>query len=80
MRTRIQKWGRSLAVRIPKAAAEIAGLTRGSEVHLESAQGCLTIRTGRAKKYTLAQLLKGVTRKNRHREFDWGPPVGREVW
>jgi antitoxin component of MazEF toxin-antitoxin module len=32
------------------------------------------------KKYTLAQLLAGVTSKNLHGEIDFGPPVGREAW
>ena len=33
-----------------------------------------------AKKYSLAQLLAGVTPENIHAEVDFGPPVGKEVW
>ena len=33
----------------------------------------------RKRKYTLAQLLKGVTEENKHRAVDWGAPVGKEV-
>ena len=32
------------------------------------------------RKLSLAQMLKGVTKKNRPGEIDWGAPVGREVW
>jgi len=32
------------------------------------------------KKYSLAQLLAGVTPENLHAEVDFGSPVGREVW
>jgi antitoxin component of MazEF toxin-antitoxin module len=28
---------------------------------------------------TLAQLLNKITNANRHREFDWGRPVGNEI-
>lgn len=31
-------------------------------------------------RYRLEDLLKQVTKRNRHPEIDWGPPVGREVW
>jgi len=82
MNARIQKWGNSLALRIPKAAAEDAGLVEGSEVDLRAVKGGLVVRPLRIKKktYTLASLLKGVRKDNLHKEVDWGPPMGREVW
>ncbi len=33
-----------------------------------------------AKKYNLEELVKGITKKNRYKETDWGSPVGNEVW
>jgi antitoxin MazE len=81
MNARIQKWGNSLAVRIPKAAAEDAGLIEGSEVDLRAVKGGIVVRPLRKKKsYTLAYLLKGVRKDNLHKEVDWGRPMGREVW
>lgn len=81
MNTRIQKWGNSLAVRIPKAAATEAGLAQGTEVDLRATKEGLVIRVRRKKKvYTLKELLKGVTPRKVFPEVDWGPPVGREVW
>jgi antitoxin component of MazEF toxin-antitoxin module len=38
------------------------------------------VRQARPRKYTLEQLLAGVTSENLHPEFDTGPPVGREVF
>jgi hypothetical protein len=32
------------------------------------------------RKYSLEELLAGMTDDNRHPEFDWGKPVGKEVW
>lgn len=77
--SKIQKWGNSLAVRIPKAFAEEAGLDENTNVDISVEGKTIIIRPAR-KKYTLAELLKGVTKANRHGEVDWGPPVGKEVW
>ena len=34
----------------------------------------------RKRRYTLDELVAGITPENRHEEIDWGPPVGNEVW
>ena len=38
MLTKVQKWGNSLALRIPNALAEEAGLEAGSEVELRMSE------------------------------------------
>lgn len=80
MQTKIQKWGNSLGLRIPKAFAEEAGVQAGSQVELSVENGVLTMRPSRRKKYGLQELLRRVTAKNLHDEVDTGTPVGREVW
>lgn len=80
MQTKIQKWGNSLGLRIPKAFAEEAGVEAGSQVELSVENGVLTMRPSRRKKYRLQELLRRVTAKNLHEEVDTGTPVGREVW
>ena len=35
---------------------------------------------GTRRKYSLNELVSGITGKNRHREVDWGKPGGKEVW
>jgi len=80
MQTRIQKWGNSLGLRIPKAFAEEAGVQAGSEVDLSVEDGDLIIRPTRLPKYELRILLRRVTAKNVHDEVETGEPVGREVW
>jgi antitoxin MazE len=32
------------------------------------------------RRYSLAQLMAGITEKNRHEEVDWGPARGNEEW
>lgn len=79
MRTRVQKWGNSLAVRIPKPFAEGAGLRPSSEVEVSLEEGAVRLSPVR-RRWKLKQLLSGVTRKNIHREVDAGPARGREAW
>jgi len=80
MRTRVQKWGNSLALRIPKSFAAEAGLHKEGPVDISLADGKLVIRPLAGPKLTLKELLAGVTKENRHREIDTGHAVGKEVW
>jgi antitoxin MazE len=80
MKTRVQKWGNSLAVRIPKSFAEDAGLDADTAVDLRLVKGALVVRPLRRGPVTLAQLLRRVTDENLPGEWDTGTPVGKEVW
>ena len=80
MVTKIQKWGNSLAVRIPKALAEEAGLEQGKPVDVLCVDGELRIRKRRRKRYDLDELLASVPDDYDEGEWDTGPPVGNEVW
>ena len=77
MRTRIGKWGHSLAVRIPKAFAEELGLKRGAEVDISAAKGRLIISVPG---HIMENLVKEITPDNRHGATDWGTAAGRELW
>lgn len=81
MRTRIQKWGNSLALRIPKSFADEVRLKQGSLVEVSLADGKLLISPVKEEEtITLEQLLAGVTEENLHSEIDAGGAVGNEVW
>ena len=80
MQTRIQKWGNSLGLRIPKSFAKQAGVEAGSEVDLSVEGSDLVVRSKRHPRYQLAELLRGVTARNLHKEIDTGPPMGGEAW
>ena len=79
MRIRVQKWGHSLAVRIPKSLAAEARLYDNTVVDLAVVAGKLIV-APQPERVSLEQLLAGVTRANRHHEIDFGGPVGEEVW
>jgi len=80
MRTRIQKWGNSLALRIPKSFATEVGLHRETSVEISLADGKLVITPVAKPKLTLKQLLAKVTKENLHHEVDTGPAIGNETW
>jgi antitoxin MazE len=80
MKTRVQKWGNSLALRIPKSFATEAGLRANDDVELSLVEGSLVVKPVRPPAPTLAELLRGVTDDNLPGEWDTGPAVGKEVW
>jgi antitoxin MazE len=85
MTTTIQKWGNSLGIRIPKQMAENANLSDGDAISIRESNGKITIEATKKKKLTytridLDKMLAKITKKNRHPEFDWGPPQGKEIW
>lgn len=80
MQTKIQKWGNSLAVRIPKPYVKEAHLAYGTTVNISVADGKVVIDPHTEPVYTLKDLLSGVNKRNMHSEIDTGAAVGREVW
>jgi len=80
MRTTIEKWGNSLAIRIPQELADKIGLEVGNEVELRVVNGELRIRKRCRKRYDLDALLASVPDDFEPEEWDTGPPVGNEVW
>jgi len=80
MITRAQKWGNSLALRIPKPLAIEIGLDRNSPVEVSLVDGHLVITPVVEPVPTLEHLLAQVTEDNLHDEIQTGPAVGREVW
>jgi antitoxin MazE len=78
MLARIQKWGNSLALRIPSAFADELGLAENSPVNLSLKEGGLVVTAAAGEKWSLDELLSRVTEDNRHREWETGAPEGSE--
>ncbi len=75
----VQKWGNSLAIRLPKRLAEQLSLTRGSRVTFSVDGERLILEREADPAITLEALLLRCTPENRHEPVDWGAPVGREI-
>ena len=80
MKTRIQKWGNSLALRIPKSFANEVGFQKETSVEISLADGKLVITPVAKPKLTLKELLSKITPENLHHEVDTGATVGNETW
>ena len=80
MKTRVQKWGNSLALRIPKSFADEVGLQKETDVEVSLADGKIVVARLAKPKLTLEQLLSKVTKDNLQDEVDTGSAVGNETW
>lgn len=78
MQAKVQRWGNSLALRLPKAVAEQVGIREGSSIDLEVRSGMLTLRARH--QYRLQDLLAQIRPGNRHAEVSFGSRKGREEW
>ena len=80
MRARVQRWGNSLALRIPSAFAVETTIEQGSEVELTLEDGRLVVTPVAEPGFSLDSLLADVTPENLHAEVDSGAAEGVEAW
>ena len=80
MQAQVKKWGNSQGIRLPKEVLKSAGISVDEILDVTVANGVITlVKTfrhksleERAAEFDGKLMLDG--------EFDWGEPVGREVW
>ncbi len=81
MLAKVQKWGNSLALRLPKGLADEIDVRLDSPVEIKVKGGSIVIEPVREKKkFDLDELLAGVKSESLHEEIDSGNPVGKEIW
>jgi antitoxin MazE len=79
MKATIQKWGNSLAIRIPKNITEDAKVSEGSNIDIVVENGNIVLSPGK-KELSLKELLKNITLENIHSEIPTGGQTGGEIW
>lgn len=79
MVTSIQKWGNSLAIRIPKAFAAQAQLDENTTVEMSIEGERITVVPAR-RQWKLNDLVKKISPHNLHAEVEWGSRKGSETW
>jgi antitoxin MazE len=78
MQTNVQKWGNSLAIRIPSYIAQQLSLEKGDLVDIITDNQQISIRP---KKFFLADMLNQITEANLHdEEWDDFSVRGKEIW
>lgn len=81
MATKVQKWGNSLAVRLPREVAGRFHLDEGTVVTIQpEGSGILIKPLAKQKRENLRELIARITPENIHDAVDWGKPRGKEIW
>ncbi len=79
MRTKIKKWRGGLFLRLPESIVEKAALEPGDDIEIVVEGNMVKLLPAGDHLYDLGALLKGVSRKNLHKCWDAGHPIGREL-
>lgn len=80
MKVKIQKWGNSLALRIPKAFAFQSKIRENEFVNVSLENEKIVVEPIKEKEYTLEEMVSAITKNNLHTEVSSGSKVGKEVW
>ncbi len=82
MVTKIQQWGNSQGLRLPKRLLEDVQLTIGDEVDISVNNGNIIIRPARRiqRRYKLEDLVAKIPEDYKTVEIDWGKAAGKEIW
>ncbi|MBL0177470.1 MAG: AbrB/MazE/SpoVT family DNA-binding domain-containing protein [Ignavibacteria bacterium] len=82
MVTKIQKWGNSQGLRLPKQILTEAQLMVGDDVDVSTSDGLIIITAAKPVRVrrSLQDLISKIPKGYRPTETDWGTPVGNEVW
>jgi antitoxin MazE len=80
MKIKIQKWGNSLALRIPKAFAFQSRIKEDGYVSLTLDDNKIIIEPVEEMEYKLDELVAGIKKTNLHEEIDFGKREGKENW
>ena len=82
MTTKVQKWGNSQGLRLPKDVLTRAHIEVGDEVDVAVEDGVIVVVPARRirGRYRLEDLVSRIPADYEPEEVDWGEAVGREVW
>ncbi len=82
MLAKIQKWGNSQGLRLPKTLLADAQVGVGDEVDIAVKDGMIIVSPAKRKRgrHNLKDLVARIPENYQASEVDWGEPVGKEVW
>lgn len=81
MLTKLQKWGNSQGIRIPKKILEDFQISEGDNLDISVIDNKIIIKHTHKlpNKYSLNKLLSNYKATD-EQELEWGNPVGKEEW
>jgi len=80
METTIKKWGNSQGIRLQQFLLKEANVHVGDEVSVYVQADSIIIKKKRKKRPTLEELVAKIPKDYKPMEYDWGKPMGKEVW
>ena len=78
--SKIQKWGNSQGIRIPKKMLETLDLKVNDSISIEEGENCLKIKKVEEKLSNIDKLFLNYDGKYEKIDLDWDNEVGKEVW
>ena len=80
MEAKLQKWGNSDGIRIPKSILKSLGLKTNDIVNITEDDDRIIITIPKVRRISLEERFKNYQGENLAKEFEWDEPVGREIW
>ena len=78
---KVQRWGNSQGIRLPKDVLETVGLKVGDKIEWLVQKGRIILKPFiQSRGYSLKQLLRDVPKNWDQNEVEWGDPQGKEAW
>ena len=78
--SKIQKWGNSQGIRIPKKMLETLDLKVNDSISIEEGENCLKIKKVEEKLSNIEKLFLNYEDEYEKRDLDWDNEVGKEIW
>lgn len=81
MITRIQKWGNSQGIRLPKYILELNQWKENDQIDIKAENGNIIIsKVEESKRKNIKELFADYDGQYSSAEIDWGKPAGKEIW
>ncbi len=80
MVSKVQRWGNSQGLRLPKHILEKADISIGDNVEIFLEDESIIIRKAHKPKFDLAEMVSRMPRNYKAQEDSFGKPLGKEEW
>lgn len=80
MQTSVKTWGNGQGIRLPKEVLQAAGIVIDEVLNVTVSEGVIKLEKPFRHKTLEERAAEFNGELNLDNEFDWGEPVGREVW
>lgn len=80
MLSKIQRWGNSQGVRLPKHILDDAQMHVGDDLEIIVKEGRIALKKIEKRRFELAEMVKQMPRGYKTREESFGQPTGKEKW